>query len=304
MITTIYINHRCRKQIQIVFLSVIIPTYNRSLHLRYTLLSVAAQKKISFSDFEVIVVDDGSSDDSKDVIWAFSGIINISYLYQDDLGYRVSSARNLGIEASRGDVLLFIDCGILLDEECLKEHIEHHQSTVKKCVVVGSILGIALTSEANEKFKELINPLDIKASFLSLHAANCDEDIRKAVFAMCNKEFDCLPAPWSLSWTGNLSVVKSEIVSVGCFDKCYDGRWGMEDIDLAFRLYLKGIAFKYLGAAASIHYPHISNFAEKLEDERLNKIYFNNKFHTKESKLLLSSSTMELNLLLSDNSAL
>ena len=81
--------------------SVIIPTYNRAASLLRAINSVLGQ---SFKDFELIVVDDGSTDDTASIISDFSSII---YLKQENKG--VSSARNLGIANANGQYVAFLD---------------------------------------------------------------------------------------------------------------------------------------------------------------------------------------------------
>ena len=83
--------------------SVVIPTYNRSEFLRESVGSVLAQ---TFCDLELIVVDDGSSDDTYEVISSFSDP-RIHYEYQENCG--VSSARNLGVSRSCTPYLAFLD---------------------------------------------------------------------------------------------------------------------------------------------------------------------------------------------------
>jgi glycosyltransferase involved in cell wall biosynthesis len=82
--------------------SVIIPTYNRSRRVREAVTSVLAQKGIAF---EVIVVDDGSEDDTAAVLEAFGSAIRT--VEQSHGG--VSSARNTGIRAAAGEWLAFLD---------------------------------------------------------------------------------------------------------------------------------------------------------------------------------------------------
>lgn len=82
--------------------SVIIPTYNRSQYLRNSIDSVLNQ---SYQDFELIVVDDGSTDDSKEVLSKFNG--RIRYFYQENMG--VSAARNKGIREAKGEYIAFLD---------------------------------------------------------------------------------------------------------------------------------------------------------------------------------------------------
>lgn len=82
--------------------SVIVPTYNYARFLPRALDSVLAQ---TYADLEIIVVDDGSTDGTSDVASPYAG--KIRYLRKDNGG--VSSARNLGIENSRGRLIAFLD---------------------------------------------------------------------------------------------------------------------------------------------------------------------------------------------------
>jgi glycosyltransferase involved in cell wall biosynthesis len=85
-----------------VFVTIIIPTFNRSKLLRRALESVYKQ---TFSEFEVIVIDDGSTDDTADMLQR--EFPRVRYLYQSNKG--VSSARNKGIELAKGEWLAFLD---------------------------------------------------------------------------------------------------------------------------------------------------------------------------------------------------
>ena len=82
--------------------SVIIPTYNRSGFLEEAIESVFSQ---DFRDFELIVVDDGSTDGTRDMIGRYSE--RLTCLYQERQG--VSCARNTGIRASSGEYIAFLD---------------------------------------------------------------------------------------------------------------------------------------------------------------------------------------------------
>jgi glycosyltransferase involved in cell wall biosynthesis len=96
--------------------SVIIPTYNRSHYLARAINSALAQK---YSPLEIIVVDDGSTDNTPNVIASFRD--QIIPVRQDNMG--VSAARNLGLQIARGEYIAFLDSDDFWAEEKLLEQI-------------------------------------------------------------------------------------------------------------------------------------------------------------------------------------
>lgn len=83
--------------------SVIITTYNREKFLRETITSVLSQ---SYNDFELIIIDDGSTDKTKDIVDSFTDE-RISYYYQQNKGQNI--ARNLGMSISQGEYIAHVD---------------------------------------------------------------------------------------------------------------------------------------------------------------------------------------------------
>ena len=81
--------------------SVIIPTYNRAWVLKEAIDSIIAQ---DYHDFEIIVVDDGSTDETQAILASYPQVCVVS---QDHLG--VSSARNAGIVRAAGRLITFLD---------------------------------------------------------------------------------------------------------------------------------------------------------------------------------------------------
>jgi glycosyltransferase involved in cell wall biosynthesis len=102
-----------------VKISVVIPTYNRYEVLKRALSSVFAQ---SYLPTEVIVIDDGSSDETSKIIQDFPTII---YRYQKNSG--VSSARNLGISLCSHEWIAFLDSDDAWKEEKLALHVSLHE---------------------------------------------------------------------------------------------------------------------------------------------------------------------------------
>lgn len=102
--------------------SVVIPVYNGARYLEETLNSVLAQ---SYQPLEVIVVDDGSSDGTSDLLLRFGD--RITRITQDNQGQ--AAARNRGIAAARGEYIAFLDADDLWHANKLTRQIAHLQST-------------------------------------------------------------------------------------------------------------------------------------------------------------------------------
>src|SRR6266498_3763264 len=87
-------------------ISVVIPTYDRCEALARTLGALARQT-LPAKDFEVVVVVDGSRDDTRAVLEMLETPFALRWLWQENLGR--SAARNAGIRAARADVVVFVD---------------------------------------------------------------------------------------------------------------------------------------------------------------------------------------------------
>jgi glycosyltransferase involved in cell wall biosynthesis len=96
-------------------LSVIIPTYNEKNVLPECLESLGNQ---TYTDFEIIVIDDRSNDTTEDVVRNLkSQISNLKFLVQSHKGAGV--ARNLGADSANGDILVFVDADMTFDKDFL-----------------------------------------------------------------------------------------------------------------------------------------------------------------------------------------
>jgi len=101
--------------------SVIVPVYNGSQDLRETIESVLQQ---TFTDFELLVVDDGSTDSTADVIRGYAERDSrVRLVSQPNQG--VAAARNTGIQESRGEIIAFLDHDDLWLPDKLMNHIQH-----------------------------------------------------------------------------------------------------------------------------------------------------------------------------------
>lgn len=98
-----------------MFFSVIVPVYNRPDEVEALLKSLENQ---SYSRFEVVVVEDGSSISSKSVCDAFKGNIELKYIYQDNQGQ--GFARNTGMKSAMGDFFVILDSDVVLPNRYLE----------------------------------------------------------------------------------------------------------------------------------------------------------------------------------------
>ncbi|WP_312665518.1 glycosyltransferase family A protein [Pantoea sp. CTOTU49201] len=94
--------------------SLIIPVYNSQKTIKRTLLSVLKQ---TFSSYEVIVVNDGSSDTTANILQEFSAYSQVTVIHQINAG--VSAARNSGMQQASGEYVLFLDADDWVDDNFL-----------------------------------------------------------------------------------------------------------------------------------------------------------------------------------------
>jgi glycosyltransferase involved in cell wall biosynthesis len=109
--------------------SVIIPTYNHAHFIGEAIQSVLNQ---IFSDFEVIIVDDGSTDNTVDIVGSFVDK-RIKYLYQDNKG--LAAARNTGLRSAKGEFVVFLDADDILLPNKLAVQVAWLQTHVECCLV-------------------------------------------------------------------------------------------------------------------------------------------------------------------------
>jgi glycosyltransferase involved in cell wall biosynthesis len=266
--------------------SVIVPTFNRSALLSYTLRSIY-QQKLAGASLEVIVVDDGSTDDTAAVVSQYAGQGDLQYHYQPNQGRRVARARNLGIEHARGSICLFIDSGVLLGSHCIAQHVRSHLSCPQAAAVLGYVYCFDNGNQEGALLQQVIDPHHPDRSIEAFRLSGRHLDLREGFYVRYRDNLADLPFPWVFFWTCNVSVQTNALRAVGAFDVAYDQNWGMEDIDLGYRLHQAGVTTLLNRNAHSIHYPHDKDEAENLRQQAINKQLFHHKYNTPETELFL-----------------
>ncbi len=214
-------------------LSVVVPTYNRSHVLRVCLEALAAQT-LPPAAFEVLVVDDGSTDDTEEVVRGFEHKLRVRYLRQPHNRGR-AAARNRGIQEAEGDVVVFVDSDVFPVPGFLEAHRSVHARWTR-AVGRGPLL---LTEHLDDPFGKPPLLPDPSPSFLD---------------------------------TANASVRREHLLAAGGFDEEFR-HYGWEDVDLGVRLRRMGLRRVFTRRALAYHYqapPTEDNLAELLrrEEER------------------------------------
>jgi glycosyltransferase involved in cell wall biosynthesis len=120
--------------------SVIIPTYNRKNLILRAIHSVINQ---TYQDFEIIVIDDGSTDGTKDALSVYK---DIRYFYQENRG--ISSARNRGLAEAKGDYIAFLDS----DDEWIPEKLAIQVKILDENPKIGIVHNkLIILNEKNEQ---------------------------------------------------------------------------------------------------------------------------------------------------------
>jgi glycosyltransferase involved in cell wall biosynthesis len=215
-------------------LSVVIPTYNREKVLARALEGYLAQSSPRLIH-ELLVVDDGSTDDTESMVREFSGraMFSIRYLRQPNKG--PAAARNLGIREAHSALVLFTDSDIIPECDLVEQHIEWHQTNSQ---TTAAVLGYVTW------------PREIKATpFMRWYG----EGRLFGFDRLRNKP----EASFHFFYTCNLSLKTEFLRTCGQFDEEFKSA-AYEDIELGFRLSKRGLQLLYNPAAIGYHYQFFS----------------------------------------------
>lgn len=235
-------------------ISAIFSTYNRASFLRHALQSLVTQS-LPKSQFEAIVVDDGSTDQTRQVVADFETLLPIRYAYQTHGG--LAQGKNNAIQLAKAPIILFMDDDDIADPNLLAEHLKtHHEYPDQNIAVLG--------------FTNLRE--DISASPL-MHFVT---QVGFYLFSYPKiKHGDVLD--YTYFWGGRSSCKKDFLVQHGLFDPIF--KFGCEDIELGYRLSKYGFKVVYNKNACSTMIRSISldEFCERAKRQGRSNWLFHQK---------------------------
>jgi glycosyltransferase involved in cell wall biosynthesis len=213
------------------FFSIIIPTYNRSKYLLPISRSIQEQ---SFGDFELIIIDDGSTDDTATVAQILVKDSRIIYEYQANQG--VCAARNKGAVIARGEYLIFLDS----DDNITNSWLEDFYQALNSSGTDIAFCGVKMKyTDGREK---IINPRD------PYHNGK----------------------DWGVFLAGSFAIKKTLFLEIGMYDPMI--KFG-ENTELSYRIKSREVKAAFVDKANLLYNPSTSGGSKNLQNKVNSNIY-------------------------------
>lgn len=246
-----------------VYISVVIPTYNRKPILTKCLDALERQQvpeELANGGYEVVVVDDGSTDGTVQWLQAEAELYPHVRLFEQEHG-GPSAARNLGVEQAKGDIIIFIDSDLVVTEVFLAAHLTALRQGKRN-----------LRSDRLFTYGRVINTANFDNPTAEPYKIT---DYSAAYFA-----------------TGNVAIARKWLLAAGLFDTGFQ-LYGWEDLELGVRLKKLGLTLVKCPEAVGYHWhpPFSLEQIPKLIDQEIQRgkmgVVFYKKHPTWEVKMMI-----------------
>jgi GT2 family glycosyltransferase len=238
-------------------LSVVIPTYNQADLLKESLRSLVDQM-LSHGSYEIVVVDDGSTDHTATVLREFGPPVRVVRL---PTNRGRSAARNAGIRAAAAPLVALVDSDIIVRRDFLASHLEAHKRHGNGILSRGPVIDVPdLATARDDKIPKLVS------------------------------------SPAYLT-TANAALAKDALLRAGLFDEHFPG-YGWEDFDLGLRLRRLGLRRVFCPQAVAFHvapldyWDDVPGLLLKEEARAKSAVYFYRKHPTLEARILIQATPL------------
>ncbi|MCB0382365.1 MAG: glycosyltransferase family 2 protein [Psychroserpens sp.] len=239
-------------------ISVIISTYNNPEWLQKVLWSFDVQ---TFRNFEVVIADDGSNEDTKSLIDDMSSQVSfpIQHVWHDDNGFQKTIILNKATVASKGDYLVYTDGDCIARADFLQVHVHRREAGY---FLSGGYFKLPMN------ISELITEADIKTQrcfdikWLKQHGLRSSFKNNKITSKGFKEKLLNTFTPTTATWNGhNASGFKSDIMAANGYDERM--QYGGEDRELGERLFNAGLKAKQIRySAICLHLDHARGYVK------------------------------------------
>jgi len=235
--------------------AVIVTTYNRPDALRAVLEAYLVQDR---QDFELLVADDGSTDETRQLVAEYTAraTFQLLHVWQEDRGFRPGAARNRALAATDADYVIFTDGDCVPSADFVRRHVTLAEP--------GHFLGgnrILLSEPFTcRALKQQLSLHGWSAAAWGLAWLRRDINRLLPLLRLPDGAFRRRhPAQWEGIKSCNFSAWRADLQRVNGFDEAYSG-WGLEDSDLVIRLLHAGVKHKSARCATPLfHLWHREN---------------------------------------------
>ena len=260
--------------------SLIISTYNWPEALNLVLVSVANQ--VSMPD-EIIIADDGSKEDTKELIEDYKSKLSIPiiHVWHEDVGFTKATILNKAIAQSKGDYIIQVDGDCIMHPNFIKDHMTYAS---ENCYLYGSRVNIQ-----KAYLEKLFTNQQVQFGPFS-------KGIKKrtrAIYSPFLSQFYKANHEFSKKFRGcNTSYYKSDFIAVNGYNEDFKG-WGREDSELALRFLNFGLKSRRLRYRGIVY--HVYHF-----EKSKSRLELNNDIELKTSTEKLSWTVNGINKYLSE----
>ncbi|MBC9931412.1 glycosyltransferase family 2 protein [Chitinophaga qingshengii] len=242
-------------------ISLLISTYNWPAALALCLNSIKSQ---TILPNEVIIADDGSREDTRELINSIRKDfpVPLIHVWQEDKGFRLAQIRNKGIAQSTSDYIIQIDGDLILD----KHFVEDHRHLAEPGYFITGSRALLSSNVTNQ----LLQAHEVNINYRATPFSHLFNALRfPALSRFLSKRYKVGGRHKYYVKGCNMSFWKKDLLTVNGYDENFTG-WGMEDNDIAVRLLNAGVRKKFIKmGGVAYHLYHRENSRGKHQENMI-----------------------------------